>query len=141
MLVFSVATGFQQCVAVVEGEADQLLTARHDRLVAEGAGFRQRQMVILGMFNEVNDLLELLPRFTGLAIETLGQNHRQQIGVSSHGAPNYGCIRSLSTGGHQTIARQDEGVAHHLDQMLVRDRNVARTENGNTLGAGLLNSS
>lgn len=141
VLVFSVTTGFQERVAVVEGKADQLLAARHDRLVAEGAGFRQRQVVILGMFNQVNDLFQLFPRFSGLAIETLGQNHRQQIGVRSHRTPNHSRVGSLSTGSHQTIARQHESVAHHLNQVLVRDRNVARSKNGNTLGAGLLNSS
>ena len=123
----------------MKGKTNELLAARDNLLVAQGAGLRKGEMVILRAFHQMHHLLQLFPRFSGLTLQALRQDHGQQIGVCSHCPFNRSRVSAGRTGGDQAIIRQHQCVAHHFDQILMGNRNVARSQESNPLGASLLN--
>lgn len=140
MLVFCILASLLQRSAVVEGKADELLALADDFGVAQDAGFRQRQLVIFGMLDQMHDVFELDAGFLRLAIETLGQNHRQRTLVRSHRAANHGGVSPLGTGGKDFIPRQCQRIAQHLNQVLMGNGNVAAPQDSNSFRPRLLNS-
>jgi hypothetical protein len=95
--VFGGAAAGQQGFTVVEGIADQLVAAADDLLIAEAAGHRQRQLVILGLLHQVQHPLQLVARLAGLAIEALGQQHCEFGRVHLEHAADHRRVDTLGT--------------------------------------------
>ena len=88
--------------------------------------------------DEVQHFFKLLARFLGLAIETLGQNHRQQIGIGTHGPPDGGRICPGCAGGEKLVAAQHQRVAHEFNEILMGHGHMPRTQYRDPLSSGLL---
>ena len=140
MLIFRILARFLQGGTVVKCKANQLLTLANDFRVAEDTGFSQGQLVIFGVFNQMHDVFELSAGLLWLAIEALGQNHRQRSLVCSHRAANNGRVRALRTGREDLISRQCQRVAEHLNQILMGNGDVPAPQNSNSFRPRLLNS-
>ena len=134
-LVFGIFTGTQQGMAVVKGKANELLTPRNDFLVTNRARLGEGQRIIRRILNQMHHLIELIFRLARLFIQTLGQNHRQQVGISLESTSNRGRVSTSSAGGQNPIAPDHQSVGHQLDDLLVGNWHVARTQYGNALGA------
>ena len=122
----------------MEGVADQLVTAGDDLVVAEAAGHRQGQFVVLGLLHQVQHLLQLLPGFAWLAIQALGQQHGEPGRINLQHAADHGRIHPLGAGGDQVVPLLGQGAGHQLHQMDRNHRHVATAQDGNPAFAPVL---
>ena len=122
----------------MEGVADQLVTAADDFVVAEAAGHRQRQLIVLGLLDQMQHLLQLVPRFQGLALHALGQQHGQPGRIHIQNAADHSRVDPLGTGGDQVVAFLGEGAGHQLHQMNRDHRHMTAAEDRNPALAPVL---
>lgn len=139
-LLFGLVAGGQKRIAVMEGKADQLLAAGNDFGIAQSTCFRQGKGVIAGIFYQMHHLFQLVTGLTRLTIQPLGQNHRQQRWICPECPSNRSKICPGRPRSNQSITFQYQGIAHHLNQVLMGNRDVTGTQQRNALGAGLLNA-
>ena len=101
----------------MESEANQLVTAGNDLLVAEAAGHRQGQLIVLGLFHQVQHPLQQLAGFPRLMVQALGQQDGEAAGINVQHAANHRSIDPLGTGGDQVVAFLGQGAGHQFDQV------------------------
>ena len=115
----------------MEGKADKLIAATDDFLVAEAAGDRQGQLIVLGLFDQMQYPIKLLPRFGRLAIQALRQQHREAGRFHIKDTADHGRIDALGTGGHQIVSLLGQGAPHEFNQMDGHHGHMATAKNGN----------
>ena len=79
----------------MESQTDQLVTTADDVLIAETAGHRQRQIIVLRLLNQMQNTLKLITDLRPLTTETLRQKHREFGGIDSKDASDHRSIDAL----------------------------------------------
>jgi hypothetical protein len=102
------------------------------------AGDRQGQFIVLGLFDQVQDPIKLLPRFGRLAIQALGQEHREAGGFHIKDTADDGRIDPLGTGGHQVVSLLSQGAPHEFNEMDGHHWHMATAKDGNAALAPVL---
>ena len=112
----------------MKGQTDQLIAAVDDLLIAEAAGHRQRQIILLGLLDQVQHPIQQITDFDRLTIQALGKQNRELGRFDLQNATDDGRIDPLRAGRDQRMPLLNEGARHKLDQMNRNHRHMAAAE-------------
>ena len=116
----------------MERQTNQLIAARDDVLITETAGHRQRKVIILWLFNEMQHLLKLILNLRSLAAQTLGKQNSELRRINSQNSSDYRSIHPLCSGGNKGMTFLSQGPCNQFNEMDRHHRDMATAENGDT---------
>ena len=92
----------------------------------------QRQIIVLRLFDEMQNLFQLIANLDSLTTEALGQQHRELGGIDGKNTANDGSVNTLRPRGDQGMPLLSQGAGNQFDQMNRNHRNVPAAENGDS---------
>src|SRR5579883_799470 len=119
---------------------DHLLAFVDNLMVANAAGIGKGHCAALWILDDVFDADEQILDFSRLLTDCLRKDNADAIGIGSLRASYHSHVGTIgATTCDHLIPGEHERITQHLDKLLVRQRQIPRSYDGNFSGTRLLN--